>query len=118
MTMLSRGEAMAQERIPLLPSEGAVYAFTEPGNGTRYSAAICGWSEGPWATLGVCGSVGVGWLVVCGLNGKAYLLQTEGALHPAYVAEKFELPPRHAQHFARLVGRVLNRPVPDVFAEE
>jgi hypothetical protein len=118
--MLTQTQARGREHIPPVDRlvTGATFIFSEPGDGTRYTAAVVRWSEGSWACLGACGAVADGYLVVCGLNGKAYLLQPDGVLHPRYVAEKFALSLRQAQHFARLVGRALNRPVPEMGEED
>lgn len=64
-------------------------ATWEPGDGTRY---------GIWARkvdyingFGCLGSVAGGWMIVCSLNGHAYLFQASGKLETAYVAEHLGL---------------------------
>lgn len=82
----------------------------EPGNGTRYDLFCIQFSEG--ADLGTLGAVEKdGWLVVCGLNGKAYLFSSQGYLTPDYVAEKLDIPEFHAAPVTYSLGVAINRPV-------
>ena len=87
------------------------FASSEPGDGRRYTAALVRWYPGePAPVLGHCGAVSNGWLVVCGLNGRTYLLQQEGQLYWPFIAEKFDLPENQAKHFTDLLCVYLERP--------
>lgn len=64
-------------------------ASWEPGDGTKYDI----WARRIFSirSFGCLGSVMNGWMVVCALNGRAYLFQESGALATQYVAEHLGL---------------------------
>ena len=84
----------------------------EPGNGTAYEIIVTPVVGA--STYGVLGSVSRGWLIINGLNGKAYLFQKHGSIDRYYVAEKLFNPKSSVtdiDHITALIGYVTNRPV-------
>jgi len=87
---------------------GLTYGEWEPGNGTRYTALAVPIKDLP-GSVGVVGRIDEGWLVVCGLTGRAYLLQKRGYLDPLYIAEKFGLVGEDIEYFTELLRKMLGR---------
>lgn len=61
------------------------------------------------AQLQMLGSVEKGYLVICGLNGKAYFLQRNGYLAVSYIMEKFDLKQTDAENFQVLITEMTER---------
>lgn len=96
----------------MVPGAAPVRTFSiQPGNGYRYDLLVVGPIMGE-TSLGVCGSVTNGYLVVLGYNGASYLFQdNHNVLAAHYVAEKLNLGITSAKYVTRLLGEALDRPV-------
>jgi hypothetical protein len=86
----------------------AIFEISEPGDSTSYQMLALRISGE--VQCGELGRVSDGWLVVCGLNNRAYLFQNDGYLSEAYVAEKLALKnPVSVKRVTEQVARLLNR---------
>ena len=79
----------------------------EPGNGTRYTAVAIRWVTP--ILMNRMGYVEDGWLVVCGLTGKAHLLQARGYLADHYLAEHFGILPGDFPWAGDLIRALVDR---------
>ena len=62
-----------------------------PGNGTRYEIAVSKLNSES-VSFGSLGTVTDGWLVICGLTRKCYMLQDKKErVHENYIKDKFDL---------------------------
>lgn len=83
-------------------------ATWEPGDGTKYDL----WARRIFSidSFGCLGSVTEGWMIVCALNGRAYLFQRLGVLDTEYVAEHLGLDNAvSALKITALIGFALER---------
>lgn len=82
-----RGDKMTEPKVRLDPHNIGITGEYE-ADGTLYTAWVLHVTDFSLQTLG---SITDGYLVICGLTGKAYLLQRRGYLDIGYLMEKFNL---------------------------
>lgn len=81
-----------------------------PGNGTRYEIAVSKLKLDS-VSFSLLGAVTDGWLVICGLTRKAYMLQDKkDPLHESYIKEKFDLQHKEdVKYVTELINYALGR---------